>query len=121
MGSHHKLRFWTHSGTKVYDNLPTPTSWADLDLSSVVGKNRVLAFLKLKNRNAMVGEVYWIRINGETEGVALGSTHAAMNNIGALDASHIAYFVIETDTNGIMEWFSSSGGITDVWVLGYVK
>lgn len=114
-------RGWVHSGVKVYDNTAAPTSWADLDLSSVVGKNRALAFLKLKNRTAMLVAEYHVRSNGETEEVGYDYGHAGMNSMAAIGSGKIAHFVMETDANGIIEWETVGGNLTDIWVLGYIR
>ena len=121
MGIHRKLRFWTHSGVKVYDNTASPTNWTDLDLSSVVGKNRALTFMKVKAGLDMWGNDFFIRIKGETEEVAEDGAYAAFNNIGSVELGKIAHFVMETDADGIIQWKAISGNRASVWVLGYIK
>ena len=121
MGIHRKLRFWTHSGVKVFDNAASPTSWTDLDLSSVVGKNRALVFMKVKAGLDMWGNDFFIRIKGETEEVAENSAYAAFNNIGSLTLDHIGHFVMETDADGIIQWKAISENRASIWILGYVK
>lgn len=121
MGTHRKLRFWTHSGVKVHDNTAAPTSWTDLDLSSVVGKNRALVFVKLKNRDATRKEGYAFRIKGETEEVARDILQASMNNMVSITEGNIAHFVMETNVDGVLEWNTNSGKDTDIWVVGYIK
>ena len=114
-------RGWIHSGVKVYDDTPPPTSWTDLDLSSVVGKNRALVFMKVKAGSGMWGNDFFIRIKGETEEVAENSAYAAFNNIGSITLGHIGHFVMETDADGIIQWKAASGNKASVWVLGYIR
>lgn len=114
-------RGWIHSGVKVYDNTAAPTSWTDLDLSSVVGKNRALVFIKVKSITAMGGEIFHFRVKGETEAVAMSYESAAFNNIAGVTQGNIAHLVMETDNNGIIQWKGAMGGNDSIWVLGYIR
>jgi len=114
-------RGWIHSGVKVYDNADAPTSWTDLNLSAVVGKNRALVCVKIKNRCYVGYETYYVRIKGETEEVARGSSYGGMNNLVSTIHGNIAHFVIETDANGFLEWKGSGVSETDIWVIGYIR
>lgn len=113
-------RGWIHSGVKVYDNTNSPTSWTDLDLSAVVGKNRAFVLIKILNRNAALDNYCYTRMNGETNEVAKDATLGCMLNGVVLAPTNIAYFVIETDKNGIFEWKAVANRKTDIWVLGYI-
>jgi hypothetical protein len=106
---------------KVYDNTAAPTSWGDLDLSGIVGKNRALVFVKIKNRDSMAITTYLVRIKGETEEVGDTLGYLGMNNRVTLRNNHIAHFAMETNENGIIQWTASSAGTTDIWVLGYIR
>jgi len=121
MGTHHKLRFWTHSGVKVYDNTAAPTSWTDLDLSSIVGENRALVFLKIQNMAIGSPETFYFRRGDDTEDVGEGGSNAGGNSVIKIGSECAGHVLMETDANGVIEWKSPGGEITDVWIVGYVK
>jgi len=114
-------RGWIHSGVKVYDNAVAPMAWTDLNLSSVIGKNRALVFLKFKNRYNELSNVIHLRSNGDTANVATSSVFAGANNIVMISHGYIAHLVMETDENGIVEWKADDPDETDIWILGYIR
>ncbi len=114
-------RGWIHSGVKVVDNAAAPTSWTDLDLGSVVGNNRALAFMKAKSRAAAGTRYLRVRSNGETEETGGALPNPGMNSWGAIAAGRIVHFAMETDAEGIIEWMSDSNLSMDMWVLGYIR
>lgn len=114
-------RGWVHSGVKVYDNTAAPTSWTDLDLSAIVGKTRALVFFKTKNRHATNSEWFYFRSNGENDDVGNATGAACAISMAVLAAGRIIHYVMETDTKGIIEWKTTGGYHTDLWVLGYIR
>jgi len=121
MGTHRKLRFWTHSGVKVYDNTAAPTSWTDLDLSSIIGKNRALVYLKIKNRYEMYAVHYSFRTDGDGEEVGANITYAGGCTYLMIEIGYIGYLLVETSKDGIVDWKCNQASPVDIWVLGYVK
>jgi len=115
------VRGWIHSGVKVYDNTAAPTSWTDLDLSVVVGKNRALVFLKVKNTDTRGIEVYWLRTNGETLDVCNGFGSGCANSLIQVDKQRIVCAFVETDSEGVMEWHAETEDKSDISVLGYIR
>lgn len=114
-------RGWNHSGVKVHDNTAAPADWTELDLSSIVGKNRALVFVKVKNRAAAGIEYLYVRSNGETEETGATLPNPGMNSWGSISGGRIVHFAMETDADGIIEWKLSSDKNVDIWILGYIR
>jgi len=114
---------WHHSGAVVYDNLPAPTSWTDLDLSSVVGANNAFVMLKVKNWSTGGVNIYF-RPDGDSdsysnEGFSYPSgAHAA--SLRPTAPGFAALVICETASNGYVEWKTNAENVS-VWVLGYIK
>lgn len=108
---------WQHDGTQVFD-ATSPTSWTDLDLSSYVGSNRALVFLKVKENTAerSIG----FRTNGDTED-ALNETIPSGCASVRIPNGEIAYVIIETDAAGIIEWKAQGADNIDIWLMGYMR
>jgi len=109
---------WKHKGVLVFDGAP-PSVWTDFDLSSVVGKRHALVMLKIDNISSGTDN-YYLRTNGETQHVAKTINEAGGNNIVSNTAGNIANMVVETDANGIIEWYADSmpGEEAKVYVMG---
>jgi hypothetical protein len=110
---------WRSSGTQVYTLSQSPTAFTDLSLSSVVGSNKALAFLKIKNRAGASANYVSFRTNGETD------ENWDSGNVGSEDTKYIlagdfASTLVETDGDGVVEWRGAALLNTDIWVLGYV-
>jgi len=116
---------WSSSGAQVFGNpnQNAPTSWTDMNLSSYVGSNEALVYLKIWT-SSRAG--FSFRTNGETKDVGLEQTGYFNQASGAtkveLDNDHVGYVAVVTDPFGMVEWeCGSSGRNTDVWLLGYVN
>ena len=104
---------WVHSGQQVFSGT-SPTSWTDLDLSSIVGQVNALVMLKVASTET--GDTtYEFRANGDdTEYVwGYGASSTVLRNSGD-------YVVLETDSNGVIEWNSTGLFATTIDLLGYV-
>lgn len=115
---------WNHDGNQVFSG-NGPTSWSDLDLSSYVGLNRALVMLRVKcSPSGTIGEVAF-RINGDTDdlGYIGNNWYGGGASAATLQSGRIAYLIIETDVNGIVEWYVGGAETTVcyVWLVGYVK
>jgi len=103
--------------TEVF-NGSSPTVWTDLDLSSVVGSNYALVFLKLKN--VVAATTYFsFRKNGETE-VSKGDM-PGVSTIKVIEATSW-YVWTFTDITGKIEWLANAaraGTIIDI--VAYLK
>ena len=116
-----------YSGSTVTTTLSATTSFADLDLSSVVGTNRSYVVLEVFGNNSSVGDYpIFFRTKGSTHeyrnlstkagwgasGVAVG--HSAAGNLGGT-------VTLMTDTNGVVEHVAtgSTGAHVTVIVQAY--
>jgi hypothetical protein len=105
-----------HSGgpnTIVY-NTNAPSSWTDLDLSSVVGSNSALVVMRITNNHGSQDEAYAFRTNGDSTTQRDGA--GAQNPI---NPGYSATLIAVTDSAGIVEWDTTFGYNTTVTVLWY--
>ena len=114
----------TPYGTKVLDGSSNPmgTSYANLDLSSTIGAQKTLVFLKVVN-NVGSARAGHFRANGTTE--EMGTTTIADTNSVAswrCGPSKAAYVIVPTDASGIVEYMSgSSNADIDVFLMAYIR
>ena len=89
--------------TQVF-NGTAPTTYTDLDLSSVIGTNQKVVVLRILTASASQVRM---RRNGESSDIYASS---AGNGISAVyvNSSQISYAMVVTDTSGIIEWLSNS-------------
>ncbi|MBI4546399.1 MAG: hypothetical protein HY707_00340 [Ignavibacteriae bacterium] len=106
---------WHHSGTLVFDGT-SPTAWTDLDLSSYVGANYALVYLKISNG----GDNFAFRSDGETDEFYNANAFASSNR-GWANGATSATVVVETGSNGIVEWKTQSAVASQVRLVGFVK
>jgi len=107
---------WTHSGAKVWDASPIPTSWTDLDLSSIVGNKQTLVLLKARTVEYAGGDLY-VRTKGDAYGIfpSTGVSYATFMDTTA------QLLIAETDSNGMLQIKTGSTPPTyDIFLLGYV-
>jgi hypothetical protein len=101
-------------GTQVY-NATAPTTWTDLNLSSVVGTNRAMVFLQVGPSTTTPSNVYF-RPNGTTSTINDGVT------FGASSETICVYILVTTDASGIVEWYCTSAATNMLILLkGYAK
>ena len=100
--------------TNVY-NGAAPISPTDLNLSSVVGANRALVYLRIVYSNA--GGWVKFRENGET------TTDCPIGTAGASSTSlnEVFYLWVLTDSSGIVEFTTGSNDNINVTVKAYIK
>jgi len=107
--------------TEVFDG-NAPSSYTDLDLSAVVGANSAMVYLRVKHC-ANLYDIYYFRVNGETEGVSVGTTYA-IGGVSVCDPAGdggIEYVIVVTDSAGIVEWLSNNQHATKINVIAYIK
>jgi hypothetical protein len=121
---------WRHSGTQIFGStggaLAPGTTFADLNLSAIVGANVALVMLKVQavtNQNT-----FSFRTKGDSfdlsEGSALWQNYAGGASVAYCAPDKIAYVMVETDSSGFVQWatpYGSAGYLAKVWVAGYVK
>ncbi len=108
----------TLDGTKVFDGT-APTSWTDLDLSSVVGANVALVILNVYNAISVAaaavrtkgdGKEYYT--TGTSQGCAQGDLGSGVNCV----------FIVITDANGVIQWINESASANaKVFMMAYLK
>lgn len=94
-----------------------PTSFTDLDLSSVIGVNQKMVMLKV-TCNTGGGYYFSFRRNGETATIAV-SANAGASMFYTATSGYIGYILVPTDTSGVVEWYSSGEASTTINVEAY--
>lgn len=109
----------TVAETEVF-NGTAPTTWTDLDLSSVVGPNPALVILKtlIEGNDA----TYAFRKDGDTDEQYDGG--AVLHGAGMIFGDTLKYqiAIVVTNALGIIEWKASSPfGSQTVDIIGFIK
>lgn len=79
------------------------TTWADIDLSSVVGTQSALVMIAV---TSSVYQTVSFRQNGEANEVAAGTTS------GLVLAGAVSYWWVPTDSNGVLEGKTPDGSVS---------
>lgn len=79
----------------------TPTSWTDLDLSSIVGSNQAVCLLKVKDDST--GESIAARRNGDTDEYFLDPEKSTGVSMSRVPDGTSTYILVVTDSSGIIE------------------
>jgi hypothetical protein len=100
---------------QILSNTAIGNVWADKDISSYVGKRRVLALLRFLEKGAGA-DIMKLRTNGAPD--------VTTNDYGGINISHLslsksADLLVETDGAGIFEWKSNNVHNFDVWLISY--
>lgn len=91
------------STTNVFSGT-SPSSFTDLNLSSVVGVTQRIVLLRVGNNS---GSTRWInvRTNGDTSNYAIAATVTMPGVEGAyLNNTYYTTLLVKTDTSGVIEW-----------------
>lgn len=106
--------------TSVF-NANSPAAWTDLDLSAVVGSNKALVTLKIKNNSGDAStSTYQARPNGDTDSPNFGMT---TSNNGLVSDGAVVFVQVYTDAAGIIEWQAggaAAGKSAQVWVEAWM-
>jgi len=108
------------SGVTVY-NGESPTSWTDLDLSSIVGINSAMVILSFQATKDM--DAISVRKNGDTEDYYCAAADAMAYGmaLGHHDTTAVLVLICVTDTNGVIEWITENSETAIVKVIAYIK
>jgi len=117
VGSEVTGRF-SYSGDMVFSG-DCPSSWTDLDLSSVVGTRRALVFLMVRADAGVTSKKYKFRRNGDTREFSYGPDWPQCSACTVAIGECGTVWVV-TDENGVIEWMSEQSHDTTVWVLAYI-
>lgn len=104
--------------TEVY-NAAAPTTWTDLDLSSIIGHQATLVILKFSETEA--ADAMAIRKKGDTDEVFTGVTCGGIAALSGGTAGNFLILLIVTDDNGVIEWRNEHNGVKTVDIVAYIK
>lgn len=115
---------WVHSGTNVFGPGTVPSTWTSLDLSSVVGSNQRLVFLRfLGTSGSSSSSRILLRPTGDTDDWYIGASGDAMGGYTSapVPVGEVRGVFVETDSSGTVEWrcFSVFTANVEVEVIGY--
>lgn len=94
------------SDTDVYESLTEPSTWTDLDLSSVVGVKQRMVMLKVSNAATDITSIYAFRPKGDTGEYYNSAGANSVTNI-ALTTNTNATTIVKTNTSGVIQWKSN--------------
>jgi len=109
---------FSYSGAQVFSG-NCPSSWTDLDLSSIVGARRALVFLKVKANAGITSKKYRFRTNGDTDQYSY-DTNRPHCSACVVSIGECGTVWVMTDANGIIEWMSGESHDTTLWILAYI-
>jgi hypothetical protein len=105
--------------TSVYSGSAAPTSFTDLDISSVVGANKAICTARVDNHSGSTA-TFLFRTNGDGTVETVPSTPGTGPNICSMQNNEGNYVTFITDGSGIVEWCSTVGaGTTTITILSY--
>lgn len=112
-----------YPGTSVF-NGTSPTSWTNLDISSVVGTGNHIAMLKIQQDGTASSVGFGFRQEGDSgSGITVpGASFSGANLAATLNASgpNFVYAWAITDSSGVIEWVSSSAQTTQIFVMFFM-
>ena len=106
--------------TQVF-NGTSPTTWADLDLSAVVGANPALVVLKIAGGTG--GKSVSLRKNGDTDdfyNIAAAESYGLALLSATTSAVHLAT-AVATGPLGKIEWKTETAETYTMDIIAYVK
>jgi hypothetical protein len=102
--------------TEVF-NGTSPTSYADLDLSAVVGARQRVVLLKFVSTGGNLSTVV-VKTKGDTDGYGLFTEYGGVA-CTRIVIDRAGVLLVKTDAAGVIEWISSSGQPMTVDVLAH--
>jgi len=111
----------TISSNNITTNGATPATWTDLDLSSVVGLNSALVYIRVR---AVGGTLdFQARTKGHTKNIGQASAtwFGAGVSAGTMGDDSEVYLLVLTDSNGVIQIQHGFGGANySLWVEAYL-
>lgn len=105
--------------TTAYASNPVSTSatWADINISAIVGTNKALVYLRVKAKTGAMQ--IQLRTNGHTDEVGITSTseYGGGATAASLADEYVAYLVVVTDASGIIEHRSEVTGAGETFEI----
>lgn len=111
----------TFPNSTVFNNT-APTTMTDLDLSSVVGANSAMVYLKVQNNQGSGSHSYNFRTKGD-ETVSVDTVYAigGVTSCDPTSDNSIAYVWVLTNTSGVIQWLGVGAPSTVLKVMAYLK
>ena len=111
----------TVSGVTVVDAQPSPTSWTELDLSSVVGTNNALVILAFSATGDMNATA--VRRKGDTDEYysTFNEANACGVALGHHDSTSVMVLICATDAAGVIEWITETSRTAIVKLMAYIR
>lgn len=110
------------STSTAFSTANAPTSWTDLNLSSIIGTAARIVMLQVNNENSGSDIIYSFRTNGETRDFTNTTTYST-SNLGVssvhVNTDKSAIVMVKTDSSGIVEWICNNTYSTSIKVLAY--
>ena len=115
---------WKHVGAVLYNQQVPDSNWNILDLSSYVGSKNSLVMFKAYSSHASNHATISFRTNGEERSIGYSDPVATSHGAGASGAqvqNSVAYLVVETDSQGRVEFKSWWPNIPwEITFIGYI-
>jgi len=104
--------------TEAFASAAAPTSFTDLDLSSIVGSVQRTVMLKV-TCNTGGGTYYSFKRKGVTGTMPIISSGGGVSWCILTTSGDIGFVMVTTDTSGVVQWATNSGSTTVVNVEAY--
>ena len=111
---------WETSNSVAFDEASSPTSWSELDLSSIVGARRTIALIAIENNSGVGSDDYAVRSADETKEVCYDGATAGGLNYMRTQFGRFANVIVETNASGIIDWKATLGRPTLIRVRGWL-
>ncbi len=99
----------------------SPTTFTDLDLSSIIGAKQALVMLRVSEPSGQVTALTF-KTKGETasydpaNGLSVGLSQLYLHSSGADDTSTT---IVKTDANGVIQWYGIDARTVTIDVIAY--
>jgi len=103
---------WNHSRISIYNGLP-PNNFAVLDLSSYVGNNYALVYIKIENYGGTPGQYKFV--------IPEDIGDVSNNGCSSAYVPEIGYVLVETDSSGVVLWECNTVTATELSLIGFIK
>jgi len=105
------VRITGNEGTLLHNGAGPGAAWTDKNVSSTFGTRRVIILAHLRKNSATAGNAQF-RCNGAAD-IATG-INSPISYVSAAAENGGAYALIQTDSNGIFEWYTDDA---DNWII----
>jgi hypothetical protein len=100
------------SNTEVF-NGTSPSTWTDLDLSSVVGAKQRVVLLRFSTTGTSIALA--IKTKGDTKTYTTNSSYSSNSAMYIPNNTYSGTLIVKTDTSGVIQWYTS-GSVAGVMI-----